>query len=680
MSQPYLHDLVCAVRAPGLAISGPDGQIRAEGVHGAYVGDFRVLSRAVLTIGGTEPVPLSGHPVGAGQARFVATPRTLGDDHADPTVLVIRHRRVLPDGLAEEIEVISYAQTPVRTTVELRLSCDLADMADVRRGSADSAVPAKPEPDGLRWPGPGGTVVRLTADVPPASVDASAGRLEWPVALAAGQAFRVALTCLLADHQATAVIPAQGPAFVAPQVRAGDHRLAQLVAQSVADLDGLLLADPLEPGDAFLAAGVPWYLTLFGRDSIWAARMLLPLGTSLAAGTLRALARRQGTRADPETAEQPGKIMHEIRPAGSVPLAGRLPPLYYGTVDATLLWISLLHDAWRWGLPATEVRELLPALEAALGWLENFAVDRAGFVSYHNASGNGLANQGWKDSFNSVQFRDGTLASPPIALCEVQAYAHAAAVQGADLLDAFGRPGGSRWREWAAALAHRFRERFWTPGGYPAIALDSAGRPVDTLTSNIGHLLGTGLLSDAEAERVAALLASPELDSGYGLRTMASGSAGFNPVSYHLGSVWPHDTAIVLAGLAATPGTAAATAAVRLLRGLLTAAPAFGYRLPELFGGQPPDSGSPVPYPASCRPQAWSAAGAIVMITALLGLRPDVPNRTLRLAPMRPPPVGELTVSGLRVGGEPLKVRLAADGEIDAVRAPGWLRVEVAPR
>lgn len=677
MSQPYLHDLVCAVRAPGLAISGPDGQIRAEGVHGAYAGGCRILSSAVLTIDGTEPVPLSGHPVGADRARFVATPRTLGDDHADPTVLVIRNRRVLPDGLAEVIEVVSHAQAPVRATLALRVSCDLADMADVRSGNGGSAVPATPEPDGLRWPGPGGTKVRLTADVPPATVDASAGRLEWPVALATGQASRVTLTCLLAGHQATA---ARKPAFASPQVRAGDHRLAPLVGQSVADLDGLLLSDPLEPGDAFLAAGVPWYLSLFGRDSIWAARMLLPLGTSLAAGTLRTLARRQGTGVNPETSEQPGKIMHEIRPAGSAPRAGSPPPLYYGTVDATLLWISLLHDAWRWGLPATEVKELLPALDAALCWLENHAVDRAGFVSYHNMSGNGLANQGWKDSFNSVQFSDGTLASPPIALCEVQAYAYAAAVQGADLLDAFGRPGGSRWREWAAALAHRFRERFWTPGGYPAIALDNTGRPVDTLTSNIGHLLGTGLLSDAEAERVASLLASPELDSGYGLRTMASSSAGFNPVGYHLGSVWPHDTAIVLSGLAATPGRAAAAAAARLLRGLLTAAPAFGYRLPELFGGQPPDSGSPVPYPASCRPQAWSAASAIVILTALLGLRPDVPNATLRLAPMHPPPVGELAVSGLRVGGEPIEVRLAADGDVDVVHAPDWLRVEVTPR
>jgi glycogen debranching enzyme len=316
--------------------------------------------------------------------------------------------------------------------------------------------------------------------------------------------------------------------------------------------------------------------------------------------------------------------------------------------------VSLLHDAWRWGLPADEVTALLPALEGALGWLGRHDE----FVSYRDESGRGLSNQGWKDSPEAVQFGDGTLADPPIALCEVQGYAYAAARQGADLLDAFGRPGADRWRAWATRLADRFRQRFWVDG-YPAIALDGAGRPADTVTSNIGHLLGTGLLDAEEEARVAARLAEPDMDGGLGLRTMASTSAGYNPLSYHCGSVWPHDTAIVLRGLRSAS----------LVSGLLTAGAAFDYRLPELWGGD-----SLLPYPPACRPQAWSAAAAIEVLRSVLGLDPDGPGGVLRLAPMRPSPVGELTVRGLRLAGRPLDVHLAADGTVDV---SSDLRLEV---
>jgi len=248
----------------------------------------------------------------------------------------------------------------------------------------------------------------------------------------------------------------------APAVSAGDHRLPALVDRSVADLSGLLAADPVADDDHYLTAGAPWYLTLFGRDSLWAARMALPLGTDLAAGTLRTLARRQGTRTDPSTEEEPGKILHEVRvgPAG--------PVRYYGTVDATPLWISLLHDAWRWGLADADVAELLPNLEAALGWLREATGD--GFVRYVDNAGV-LSNQGWKDSFDSIQFSDGRLAEPPIALCEVQAYAFAAAMDGAALLDAFGRPGGDEnelrfaWRVHADVHSGGRRRELFLLGG-----------------------------------------------------------------------------------------------------------------------------------------------------------------------------------------------------------------------
>ncbi len=643
MREPYLHDLICAVRAPAQVLSGRDGQIRAPGAQGVYVSDRRVLSVMVVTLDGVEPAPLRSWSAGD-TARFEATARELGDTGTDPTVLVRRHRRVLVDGVEERIEVTSYARTPVHARLAVQLGCDLAEMTGVRHGAV-----IEPLRGGPPWSADGVEVH--------ARSDPAADPLEWPVDLERGETFRVVLTVVAHEAAPPVAAAARRRAFAAPNVHAGDRRLTALVEQSVADLDALLLSDPATPDDLFLAAGVPWYLTLFGRDSIWAARLLLPLGTELAAGTLRTLARRQGTRSDVATDEQPGKIPHELRRPD---LDSPLPPVYYGTVDATSLWISLLFDAWRWGMPPADVESLLPAMEAALGWLGGFDE----FVSYRDTSGRGLANQGWKDSPNAVQFADGTFAEPPIALCEVQGYAYAAALSGAELLDAYGRPGAARWREWAAALAQRFRERFWVDG-YPAIALDGTGRPVDTVTSNIGHLLGTGLLDDTEEAQVAARLAAPDMDSGFGLRTMASTSTGYNPLSYHCGSVWPHDTAIVLRGLSTAP-------AGSLIDGLLAAAGAFEWRLPELYGD------AAVPYPPACRPQAWSAAAAIEILRALFGLRPDVPGGVLHLAPLRPSPVGELTVRGLRLSGEPLDLHLGADGTVDVLAGPSGLRLEVA--
>ena len=309
----------------------------------------------------------------------------------------------------------------------------------------------------------------------------------------------------------------------------GDDRLARWLSQATADLDALRLVTAREPDLQFLAAGAPWFFTLFGRDSLWSARLMLPLGTQLASDTLRVLAGLQGTVDVPSTAEEPGKIMHELRRADLVmPGEGiHLPPLYYGTVDATALWICLLHDAWTWGLPDEDVRSLVPHLERALEWMRDFGdSDGDGLLEYTDKSGRGPLNQGWKDSGDSVQWRDGTLATGPIALVEVQAYAYEAAMHGADLLDAFGGS-GAPWRAWGARLRERFHESFWiedADGAYLAIALDASKRPVDTVTSNLGHVLGTGILDERQAGLIAQRLVGPALNSGYGLRTMSTDS------------------------------------------------------------------------------------------------------------------------------------------------------------
>jgi glycogen debranching enzyme len=461
--------------------------------------------------------------------------------------------------------------------------------------------------------------------------------------------------------------PAVRPAYDGVELDCDDQRITRWIRRSLNDVAGLQLSIPSPPhhpgqaadgGERYLGAGPPWYLTLFGRDSLISAGMLIPVDPQLAAGTLRALAAHQGTRVDPAAAEQPGKIPHELRSEVADHGGGLvLPAAYYGTHDATQLWITTLHKAWRWGMPADEVQALLPNLQRALTWIRDYAdPDGDGFLEYIDETGHGLANQGWKDSRDSVQWPDGTLATAPIALCEVQAYAYAAAIAGADLLDAFHLDGGSFWREWAGALRERFRESFWVDG-YPAIALDASKRPVAGPASNMGHLLGTGLLDESEEAAVAQQLSSLDLDSGFGLRTLSKAMTHFNPLGYHTGSVWPHDTAMAIQGLYATGHAATATS---YAQGLLTAAESFDYGLPELYGGRGIDQETtPTPYPLSCRPQAWAAASAIAVVVAALGIEPNVPAGTLDLTPAEVLPWQRINLKGIRVGDHALSIQLS---------------------
>ncbi|WP_053205357.1 glycogen debranching N-terminal domain-containing protein [Jiangella muralis] len=676
--QPFLHDLVSCVRAPTVALSGADGQLRAAGAQGVLSHDRRVLSELRVDVDGHEPEP-AGHGLrGAGHAHFTGIVRHLGDAGADPTVRLERQRFARTDGITESLELVNSARVPVVATVRLHVAADFAAADAIKQdGAQRGGRPPSSAPGGVEWDG---GELRTTLSAPGATVEAHAtgAVLSWAVELAPRSSWIVDVT-VTAAFAAGPPANAFGPADAGwdAVTVTGRADLARLTERSVDDLGALALADPLAPGDTFLAAGSPWFFTLFGRDSLWAARFTLPLGTGVARGTLRTLARRQGTRHDPDTAEAPGKILHEVR----IPTAGsRLPPVYFGTVDATALWVCLLHDAWRWGLPDDDVRDLLDPLEAALRWLtEEADPDGDGFLEYVDSSGRGLANQGWKDSGDSIQYPDGTIAEPPIALSEAQAYAHEAALAGADLLDAHRREGGDRLREWAAALRERFAAAFWVSdekGRFPAIALDGAKRPVGTVTSNLGHLLGTGLLGPDDAAVVADRLGRPDLDAGYGLRTMSADAAGFNPLGYHAGSSWPHDTAIAVRGLTADgfPGVAASLAG-----GLLRVAPDFAYRLPELFAGTDARAGEPVlAYPAACRPQAWSAATVVALLQAALGLTADVPGGRLRVAP--DPAFADwfpLRVEGLRVAGHPLTVAVDAAGHAD-VRTSAPLTVETA--
>ena len=620
--QPLLNDAVIVFRAPTQVWSRRTGDVGGAEIDGVYHGDVRHIRSLSWECAHSAAEWLSTAEHGASRAVFESVLRGLDDRLvADPRVR-LRRERVVDDGvLVETCAVVSRVDHPISTTIALRLAPDFASLHDVKAGIAgeSAAVIEVPTDD------PRTATVRhgdraFTVDAPGAEVVVDDGDLviTWPLRIAPRG--RADTRCTITMHDASLVVRGTtSDPLSAPGAEAPDFRMRRWSDVALADLNALRLTIAGHPSDDFYAAGAPWFLTLFGRDSLWAARLALPADVGVAASTLRVLARLQGADDDPVTAQEPGKVLHELR-ASAVEIPGEavtLPPLYYGSVDATPLWVCLLADAWRAGMPENEVRELVPALRAALRWIvEDGDSNGDGFLDYIDRTGRGLANQGWKDSGDSIQWRDGTLAAGPIALCEVQGYAYEAVSAAAEMLDSLSDAGGDpqsdRLRAWAAELKRRFAEAYWvsTPEGrYPAVALDRDGRPIDSLTSNIGHLLGTGILDPDDERHVADLLLGDTMSSGYGIRTMSTGAAGYWPLSYHGGSVWTHDTAIAARGMWLAGLGDRARAVVEQL---LAAAEGFGFRVPELHSGDPAaESPVPVPYPAACRPQAWSSASAI---------------------------------------------------------------------
>jgi len=621
--QPLLHDSTIVLRAPTQMWSGQGGDAGGDAIDGIYHGDVRFVREVTLTYDGHTPEWISVTAHTASHVTFGGLVREVDSDTPDPRVRLFRDRVVTAGEVREGIAFVSTAPHAVETTMRVRLVPDFAPLDEVKAG----AVAAQ------RWtharssdPTSGATVTAaglrqsfiITAPHARIDVTADAVTVEWRIRVEPHQRVEVGWSVALADGALVVggvMTPVSWDVDTATIAAHADPRLGRWLETALGDLDALRLSLPGHPEDEFFAAGAPWFFTLFGRDSLWAARLFLPVDHRIAASTLRVLARLQGDKIDPDTAEAPGKIPHELRSSG-FSIAGdgvTLPPVYYGTVDATALWVSLLSEASQWGMPDQEVRELLPALRAALDWLVHHGdSDGDGFIDYIDLTGRGLSNQGWKDSGDSIQWRSGALADGPIALCEVQGYAYEAALAGATVLDRLGENGASELREWAAALKERFAAAYWveTPEGrYPAVALDAHKCAVDTLTSNIGHLIGTGILEPEDEAHVATLLVGPSMLSGFGVRTMSTEATGYWPLSYHGGSVWAHDSAIIARGMARAGLLAEADAVVG---GLLAAAEGFGYRVPELHSGDPvTETRTPTPYPAACRPQAWSAAAAV---------------------------------------------------------------------
>ncbi|WP_406281542.1 glycogen debranching N-terminal domain-containing protein [Embleya sp. NBC_00896] len=641
---PVAHDALVCVDAPGMAISGRDAQLRGHGVQGLYHDGRRTLSRNVLTIGGMEPEPLSGHVVAAGSVRYLAMRRFAADSTPDPALVVERTRHA--DG-RERIVVRNTGRRPLRFPVELALGADLIPLDALRAGHRPTELPARVAAAGLGWSAPDGMSVRATAEPAPDTALAATATLRWDIGLDPARSWAVELRVVAEPgpgRPGPRAVSGQPP-WAEPRVRCDDVRVAAWVAQGLRDLRALLVVpDPDLPTAPLPVVGAPWQLVPTGRDALWTARMLLPLGTRFAGGVLRLLAARQGTRSDPRGGEEEGRIPHTLGRVGD--------RVRYDCAGSTALFVTLLGEAWRWGLPAAETTALLPALGRALGHLSRTLGDRPGdFVR---------------------------LGPEGPAPCELQAQTYEAALHGAALLDAHDLPGGGALRERAERLGVDFRKAFRAEdaaGEYYAAALDPTGRPITVASSAMAHLPGSGILDDTGSRAVARRLTAPDLDCGWGLRGTSARTPGYHPLAARGGVVRTHDTCVAAAGLA---GTGHLDAAQRLFAGLLNAAPWFQYRMPEMHAGEQRAEGhAPVAHPLACRPLARAAGAILPVLVAFAGIRPDVPDGRVTVRPTGPLDVGELELRDLRIGGEPFTVRVNRAGQAIVEEAAAELQLAI---
>jgi len=445
-----------------------------------------------------------------------------------------------------------------------------------------------------------------------------------------------------------------------PVLQMGNHSIERTLKRSYDDLGSLRIEDPNHPERVVVAAGAPWFMTLFGRDSLLASEMALPVDPSLALGTLQTLADRQGSVVDPMSEEEPGKILHEVRLDVSSGLSLGGKSTYYGSVDATPLFVVVLGSASRYGFFADTIAALMPHADRAMNWIREYGdKDGDGFVEYERLNPQGLVNQGWKDSWDGINFADGTLAEGPIALCEVQGYVYAAYTARAWMAhDAGDAALATSCADRAAQLKKQFNEQFWMPDrGYYAVALDGKKRQVDACASNMGHCLVYGLIDEDKAPQVVEHLMSPEMFSGWGVRTLASDMGAYNPASYHNGSVWPHDNALIASGLLRYGYIAEAQ---RISTALLEAAEYSGGRLPELFCGFSRDQvAEPVPYPTACSPQAWAATTPIRLVTSLMRYDTHVSLGGVWVDPVLPESYGDLHISNAPLAGGRITIDIA---------------------
>jgi glycogen debranching enzyme len=567
------------------------------------------------------------------ETRFFLVPGT-GTVYVDAKLSVIR-RRAVGGGFRERLTILNHDAEPVDLTVRIDAASDFADLFEVKDALEKKGSYATDTDDGvLRLGYRRGAYERTTAisASAPAELDAAGLTLhahvephgEWQTEI------DVAIASLSgggSQRRARATMQRDLDRWIAdaPRVECDWEPLGIAYRRSLIDLAAIRFSPPITPGRSLPAAGLPWFMTTFGRDSILTSLQALPFTPELAATTLRVLGMWQGTRVDDFRDEDPGRILHEMRYGELTAFEERPHSPYYGAADATPLYVVLLDEYERWTGDRRLVRELEQEARAALRWIADYGdLMGNGYVSYRRRNEQtGLENQCWKDSWDSISYRDGTLPGFPRATCELQGYAYDAQVRGARLAREIWRDPAfaEDLEQRAAQLKRRFNRDFWhEDGGYFALALDADGRRVDALSSNNGHLLWSGIVDKAKARAVARHLMGPRLFSGWGVRTLAEGEGRFNPIGYHVGTVWPFDNSFIAWGLRRYGFK---QEAAQIARGILDAAAFFDGRLPEAFGGYEREATKyPVQYPTACSPQAWSTGAPLLLLRTMLGLEP----------------------------------------------------------
>jgi glycogen debranching enzyme len=670
------------------------------GQLGLYGGGTRRLSRFELAIAGHRPLLLSSTVTEDDAASIVdlTNPDVLvdGGERLHRETLHLHRSTILtPDGLYCQIRVHNYGLAPVGFDLDVVFDADFADVFEVRgkhrerRGHRSAPVTSD---RALRFSYRGlDDVVRMTLvvlDPPPRAFHGT--RATWRFAIASGAYadLRIAATCDPSQIPSTPFDVVRGRAanvlreraVPLARIRTADPHLDACFRRAASDLAIMLTATP---HGLYPYAGIPWFCTPFGRDGLVTAYQLLWLHPPVAAGVLRFLAATQATTLDGERDAEPGKILHETR-GGEMAALGEVPfGRYYGSVDATPLFLFLAGAYQRRTGDRALVEEIWPHLTAALGWIDRWGdADGDGFLEYARRSERGLQNQGWKDSEDAVFDEAGVLVDAPIALAEVQAYTYGAKREGARLAALLGeRELAARLAAEADALRARFEEAFWCEDlGTYALALDGAKRPCRVRTSNAGQCLLTGIAAGERARRVASGLLAADFFSGWGIRTVSARERRYNPISYHNGTVWPHDNSLIGAGLARYGLTAEV---VPILDGLIEAARWMAHdRLPELFCGfaRHPAQG-PTLYPVACAPQAWAAGSLYLLLSSALGLDIAAEERRVVLTrPRLPAGLERVVISSLEVGGATLDldIRRHAGGGVDVLpRTSGPLEVEV---
>ena len=636
-------DTVSILQGDTFVVSDRRGDVDAspDEPHGLFRQDTRYLSRWLLTIAGRRPRLLSTDDVNYFSAQFFLVPPD-GTVYDDAAFSIVR-KRAVGDGFHEDVTVLNHTADPLELDLRVEAAADFADLFEVKdaltkKGRLYSAVEEGHLVLGYqRESFVRETWVTASADEAELSEDGIRFRLliephgEWTTCLdvvAAVHAYGRADRTVSHGHGdarpgTRMLLNLEEWREAAPKLSSDWRALELTYERSLVDLAALRFYAPILPGMALPAAGLPWFMAVFGRDSLITSYQALPYAPELAEATLRVLAATQGTRVDDFRDEEPGKIFHEIRVGELTAFEERPHSPYYGTADATPLFLILLDEAERWTEDGALVRELEAEARAALSWIDDYGDgDGDGYVEYERRNvESGLENQCWKDSWNSIVFGDGTLARGPVATCEIQGYVYDAKRRAARLAREFWDDAtlATRLESEAADLKRRFNDDFWIADGeYFALALDGEKRRVDSLTSNIGHLLWSGIVDEDKAAALARHLVGDRLFSGWGVRTMAAGERGYNPLGYHTGTVWPHDNSLIAHGLARYGHR---EEAARIAEAMLEAAEFFQHRLPEVFAGYPrADTLFPVEYPTACSPQAWASGTPLLFVTTLLGL------------------------------------------------------------